>query len=226
MEQQARSNGLLNALYIIISIVVVAAILFPVFARPTPAYRTACLNNLKQIGIAYGMYLQDNGNKYPELATLNQRAPEGKAWPNMVSSYAKNKRTFRCPKEKDRLTYSYNRKLSGIEAKDFEDPSTVMLVFESVSASELNNNLNGDTVWTPNSGNPRSGQLVIFDSNWNPQKSGYPKWVKMNHDDSICILYTDMHVAGTNLERLNQEKPAFDPMKVIDRRNQWNSEPL
>jgi len=45
---------------------ILAAILFPVFARARESgRRAACLNNLRQIGVAFGLYLQDHDEMFP-----------------------------------------------------------------------------------------------------------------------------------------------------------------
>lgn len=218
MEQRTRSNALLNTILIIVSIAVAAAVLFPVFARDggpfsRPAYRTGCLNNLKQIGIAFSMYLQDNDNKFPELATTKQTAPEGKSWPDLLSPYIKNTKILRCPKVEDRLTYSYNRKVSGLSAKDIGNPDDLVLLFDSVSDSQLNNNLNGDIQSvSSNGGLPSSGQYTVYAQDWKKPLWGYPKWAVPNHIEqmSTSVLYADNHVGGLSLSTT----PTLEPTKV------------
>ena len=41
-------------------------------ARPHPSYGTYCENNLKQVGLAYTIWAEDNGGKYPmQLSETN-----------------------------------------------------------------------------------------------------------------------------------------------------------
>jgi type II secretory pathway pseudopilin PulG len=58
----------LSALLVVIAIIaILAAILFPVFARAREmARKTSCLSNQKQIGIASMMYAQDYDEAYPD----------------------------------------------------------------------------------------------------------------------------------------------------------------
>lgn len=61
-----RAFTLIELLVVIAIIAILAAILFPVFARAkASAKKTTCLSNLKQIGTGVGMYLADNDDFYP-----------------------------------------------------------------------------------------------------------------------------------------------------------------
>ncbi|MCC6483462.1 MAG: prepilin-type N-terminal cleavage/methylation domain-containing protein [Armatimonadetes bacterium] len=58
---------LIELLVVIAIIAILAAILFPVFAMArNKAKETRCINNLKQIGLAMGMYTDDYKGKYPD----------------------------------------------------------------------------------------------------------------------------------------------------------------
>ena len=61
-----RGFTLIELLVVIAIISILAAILFPVFARAREnARRTSCLSNLKQIGIGIMQYAQDYDERYP-----------------------------------------------------------------------------------------------------------------------------------------------------------------
>jgi prepilin-type N-terminal cleavage/methylation domain-containing protein len=63
---------LIELLLVILVIALLAALVFPVFASARKASgRTACLSNLRQIGMAYQMYLQDHGH-YPSPLQIAQ----------------------------------------------------------------------------------------------------------------------------------------------------------
>ena len=59
---------LIELLVVIAIIAVLAAILFPVFARAKEAAKkTSCLSNLKNIGTAFVMYQSDNDDYFPNI---------------------------------------------------------------------------------------------------------------------------------------------------------------
>ena len=63
-----RAFTLIELLVVIAIIAILAAILFPVFARAREqARKTTCLSNLKEIGTASLMYVQDYDETFPWL---------------------------------------------------------------------------------------------------------------------------------------------------------------
>jgi prepilin-type N-terminal cleavage/methylation domain-containing protein/prepilin-type processing-associated H-X9-DG protein len=86
--RNGRGFTLIELLVVIAIIAILAAILFPVFARAREKARmTACLSNQKQIGLAQLMYAQD----YDE--TLTGRV----MWAVRLQPYVKNLQLFNCP---------------------------------------------------------------------------------------------------------------------------------
>src|SRR5688572_11387890 len=62
-----RGFTLIELLVVIAIIAILAAILFHVFAQAREAARsTACLSNLKQIGLSVHMYAQDYDEEFPD----------------------------------------------------------------------------------------------------------------------------------------------------------------
>jgi prepilin-type N-terminal cleavage/methylation domain-containing protein/prepilin-type processing-associated H-X9-DG protein len=94
-----RAFTLIELLVVIAIIAILAAILFPVFARAREqARKSSCLSNLKQIGSAILMYSQD----YDEMLCPVQTGSCGNVatsygWADLIFPYVKNEKVFDCP---------------------------------------------------------------------------------------------------------------------------------
>jgi prepilin-type N-terminal cleavage/methylation domain-containing protein/prepilin-type processing-associated H-X9-DG protein len=117
---------LIELLVVIAIIAILAAILFPVFARAREnARRASCMSNLKQIGLGMMMYVQDYDGKYilrtyssdgPGAITgtiYSYWSPRAKAgggyYPWVLEPYVKSTQLFVCPSESTAFpSYAYN----------------------------------------------------------------------------------------------------------------------
>jgi len=91
---------LIELLVVIAIIAILAAILFPVFAKArAKAQQTTCLSNVKQITLGVMMYLSDWDFKFPTTHCDNW-AGYGQ-WVNPIFPYVKNKQIFACPANED-----------------------------------------------------------------------------------------------------------------------------
>ena len=121
---------LIELLVVIAIIAVLAAILFPVFARAREkARQSTCQSNQRQIAVAATMFAQDHEELLPNTATVwNDLALEagilicptkGKATPN---------------------GYGYNSQLSGLGVGDIRDPTAIPLTadYSGTSTQFLN----------------------------------------------------------------------------------------
>ena len=109
----ARKGFTLIELLVVIAIIaILAAILFPVFARARENARKAnCLSNLKQIGMGITMYAQD----YDEILPYNYsyHSPTTQVyltwWADDIQPYVKNYKFLQCPSSGPHGAYTYKR---------------------------------------------------------------------------------------------------------------------
>jgi prepilin-type N-terminal cleavage/methylation domain-containing protein/prepilin-type processing-associated H-X9-DG protein len=106
---------LIELLIVISIIALLAAILFPVFARAREnARRSACQSNMKQMGLAFTQYVQDNDGRYPQRywacgTAAGRPAGEGcpftddygTLWYHALNPYVKNVQIWTCPSTSD-----------------------------------------------------------------------------------------------------------------------------
>lgn len=97
-----RGFTLIELLVVIAIIAILAAILFPVFAKAREkARQTSCLSNLRQLGTALMQYAQDNNEMYPHdydgPGYPNFYWNYGSSWPIMLYPYMKNAQILKCP---------------------------------------------------------------------------------------------------------------------------------
>ncbi len=101
-----RSSFTLIELLVVIAIIaILAAILFPVFARAREqARKTACLSNTKQMGTAHLMYAQDYDETFcpPSFGACD--TPNAYGWADLAFPYIKNEGIFDCPSSTMRMT--------------------------------------------------------------------------------------------------------------------------
>jgi len=98
-----RGFTLIELLVVIAIIAILAAILFPVFARAREkARQSSCLSNLKQIGTAALSYCQDydemtpgHGCSWRDYSTSSGET----CWVAKVQPYCKNTQMFTCPSD-------------------------------------------------------------------------------------------------------------------------------
>jgi prepilin-type N-terminal cleavage/methylation domain-containing protein/prepilin-type processing-associated H-X9-DG protein len=116
MKNANKAFTLIELLVVIAIISILAAILFPVFARAREnARRASCMSNLKQMGLAVMMYVQDYDETYPPayITALTSQAPPNKYkwhntiwfWPQIIYPYHHSEQVFFCPSAPWESTY-------------------------------------------------------------------------------------------------------------------------
>ncbi|NUQ00290.1 MAG: DUF1559 domain-containing protein [Armatimonadetes bacterium] len=109
MHSNKRAFTLIELLVVIAIIAILAAILFPVFAKAREkARQSSCLSNLKQLGLAMNQYVTDYDHTYPEIHTtnlttgayyVNTGSAGGRyfSWEDRMEPYMKSVQLHVCP---------------------------------------------------------------------------------------------------------------------------------
>ena len=172
-NMKSKSGFTLIELLVVIAIIaILAAILFPVFAKVREkARQTSCLSNLKQIGLGFAQYIQDNDENEP-----SPKDDFGEGWAGKVYPYVKSTGVFGCPDDPtspaagmakvsyafngnlfpDNTTYYNNRKTFGAIAS-MNSPSNTVLLFEIQGQTSTGYGVNGVNVADVNEGSTSSG---------------------------------------------------------------------
>src|SRR5690554_2162755 len=92
---------LIELLVVIAIIAILAAILFPTFARAREKAReVACMSNMRQIGLGFAMYVEDH-RRLPwddqTVGGLGEGTAPTWTWRLMLQPYIRNTQIFVCP---------------------------------------------------------------------------------------------------------------------------------
>ena len=147
--KQKKGFTLIELLVVIAIIAILAAILFPVFAKAREkARQSSCASNLKQLALAIYNYKMDYDETYPLSypaqgvgATQVVSGTPTYWWMDLLELYVKSKQVFRCPSG-DRgaccitelNSYSPSKEMS-MGAKDAEvaKPSETFMIADAVA---------------------------------------------------------------------------------------------
>jgi prepilin-type N-terminal cleavage/methylation domain-containing protein len=193
---------LIELLVVIAIIAILAAILFPVFARAREnARRTSCMSNLKQIGTATMMYVQDYDERL-FIAASSGTSPTDPArnWTYALEPYHKSRQILKCPSTTSNLALSYvpNRNLV-----NYNNGGRTLAEIPNSAGTSLfcdAQQLNGSPGNDPSKWNER-----LFDYNewqweaptgWTGSGSGYIASCSGNYDNN-CRRPVPRHMGGT-----------------------------
>ncbi len=191
---------LIELLVVIAIIAILAAILFPVFARAREkARQTSCLSNLKQLGLGVMMYVQDYDEKYNFAYTINPTV----MWPNLLMPYVKNTQLFGCPSDPDPwnrggglyLSYIPNYRMFPPGDTAVPTPVKMAALTKPSETIMLAENADGST------GNLQPDCQYAYGTNGPSASSGYNRWARVSlerHNGGSNYAFADGHAKWLN----------------------------
>jgi prepilin-type N-terminal cleavage/methylation domain-containing protein/prepilin-type processing-associated H-X9-DG protein len=103
IQRKREGFTLIELLVVIAIIAILAAILFPVFAKAREkARQSSCANNMKQLGTAFITYSQDWDERFPSSVIDQTTDPskatiDSSAWDQQIASNVKSDAVYKCP---------------------------------------------------------------------------------------------------------------------------------
>lgn len=212
---------LIELLVVISIIALLAAILFPVFGRAREnARRSACISNLKQIGIGLMQYTQDYDEIMPFMDV--HVAPPGAysgGWMHTLQPYIKSYQVYKCPSDSAANPSASNDQSSyGVNACGWKDKISLHGPISTFISGQLK------AVHMSVIGNP-STTIFLGDRNgpWST-----PQWCDVatnnfynassdpitfdgfteRHLSTIATMFADGHAKAIKLSYFNQSSPS------------------
>ena len=144
-SQNGRSAFTLIELLVVIAIIaILAAILFPVFARAREnARRSSCQSNLKQLALGAIQYSQDYDEQVlPIRSDPNAALAKYFAWSDIVQPYLKSRQITLCPSAISGRTqsYIYNWQIGGFPNRSLaslEIPSLTVQFMDGIGTADV-----------------------------------------------------------------------------------------
>lgn len=190
---------LIELLTVISIIMLLSAMLMPAFGKAhSMAYKVSCVNNLRQLGVAFLMYASENSNYLPPYMGGSVYAHGGTNWARFTYDYHGDVNILKCPASPQKAPNptmeglhlydgNYGWNYSGTQGKmgsihRIGAPAKCYLVFDSGDPCVIFNANNWDNL------------MEELDLDWNSKGEGANR-----HRDCVNVTFLDGHSASLPL---------------------------
>ncbi|BCM91029.1 hypothetical protein IAD21_02893 [Abditibacteriota bacterium] len=223
--RRVKGFTLIELLVVIAIIAILAAILFPVFARAREnARKASCMSNMKQIGLGIMQYTQDYDERFPMRYYGGSGATqEANTWRRVIYPYVKSTQLFSCPSNTNNATRADDSTDANVSAAGLPTDAPRFMrsyainganSFGGTPPSEYNRAANlaemvssAEIVLVAEMSQGRGFTGDIALSEW-----GDPNYAFKGHMGTSNFLFCDGHVK------------AMKPLATITTKNMWSCE--
>lgn len=190
--QDRKGFTLIELLVVIAIIAILSGILFPAFTSARAKGRqVACLNNLRQLGMAITLYQSDCDGLFPAAnwaSAGNPPVPPYDVTTGGLFSYTKNQAIYVCGSDPDgavkHLSYEMNRSILSIPETSLDDPSGTVVLLDA---------LVNDSVFVVGSLEEEAA-VPFFDTD--SKEPPCCDVMNVTHLEASDVLYADGHVSS------------------------------
>lgn len=228
---KSRGFTLIELLVVIAIIAILAAILFPVFARAREAARaSSCRSNLKQLSTSMMMYAQDFDETMGHTWIDN---PGNTSWKYYLQPYIKNQGVYICPSAPTKFAansygsnYGFYQALGWRALANIAVPSDTVLFADSATTNRPDGTNpdtwqeTGDTDWELAYGRAFEGTAPGGgpQGDWSRRAVG-------RHSGTCDVAFVDGHVKAYQIKRLLGPLTGTAPEGYVigDPNNLWDN---
>jgi prepilin-type N-terminal cleavage/methylation domain-containing protein/prepilin-type processing-associated H-X9-DG protein len=182
-----RGFTLIELLVVIAIIAILAAILFPVFAKAREkARQSSCLNNQRQIAVAILMYAQDHDEEMPFSADV---------WPQINV----DRNILMCPTKGKKVAnaYGYSDGVSGLALGEIDSPANTILTADGQHAATTSPVTYDNVLYMPNDIDFRHSGIAIMSYVDGHVAAKKGNGVKVTHTPSTSAFWDEKWLFDT-----------------------------